>query len=141
MRPFRDVADPVELVVSEFFTNAVTHTASGERGGEVFVSIVGLVYGVVHLEVVDQGPRSDRPKTVARVLMPDPRRPGGCGLFLTSALSKEWGRLPAEGGPTYAEKGYTSIFTTEHGDDYDGPMITWAEFMTKAGLRIPAQRS
>ncbi|QBI56260.1 ATP-binding protein [Streptomonospora litoralis] len=146
LRPFPDAADAVELVFGEFFANAVTHTASGERDGEVFASLVGLVYGVIHLEVVDQGPRSDRPRTAARVLLPDPESTGGRGLFLAAALSKEWGRLPAEDGPGYAERGYTSISSAMDADSvpepvtglrreprasYTGPMITWADFTTE----------
>ncbi|MFC3998094.1 ATP-binding protein [Nocardiopsis sediminis] len=133
LRPFPDVADAVELVVSEFFGNAIVHSASGEPGGEVFVSIVGLVGGPLHLEVIDQGPRRDRPRSTARVLSPDLRRRDGRGLFLAAALTKEWGRLPAEGGPGYERRGYTSIFVAgpeQPQGDYMGPMITWADFMT-----------
>ncbi|RCV57767.1 ATP-binding protein [Marinitenerispora sediminis] len=155
-RPFPDVVDRVELVISELFTNAVRHTASGEDGGTVLCTLVGLVYGTVHLEVLDLGPRSDRPKTVARIMMPDPERPGGCGLFLTAALTKEWGRIPAEAGPGYLERGYTSVFDAEPAsapappwsapattgaseggsgrDGYTGPMVTWAVFTTMATL-------
>ncbi|TDQ52195.1 ATP-binding protein [Actinorugispora endophytica] len=121
--PFHDVIEAVELVVSEFFSNALAHTASGQAGGEVFVSLVGLVYGTLHLEVVDQGPRTDRPRTAARVMLPDPGRPGGCGLFLTAALAREWGRTPADGS--------YGIFDRSP-DDYTGPMVTWADFTTSA---------
>ncbi|GAA1104042.1 hypothetical protein GCM10009605_44400 [Nocardiopsis composta] len=133
MRPFPDIADAVELVVSEFFGNAIRHTASGEPGGEVFTSLVGLVGGPVHLEVTDQGPCSDRPRTAARVLTPDLTRPDGRGLFLAAALTREWGRIPAEGGPGYLERGFTSIFDVVGEEDrveYDGPMVTWADFTT-----------
>ncbi|MDA8369054.1 MAG: hypothetical protein M0026_04220 [Nocardiopsaceae bacterium] len=93
---------------------------------------------MIHLEVVDQGPRADRPRTAARVMLPDPERPGGRGLFLAAALAKEWGRLPAEGGPGYAERGYASIFDTGPEDPvgrYTGPMITWADFTTAHAAR------
>ncbi|QBI56520.1 ATP-binding protein [Streptomonospora litoralis] len=133
MRPFPDVADAVELVVSEFFGNAIRHSASGESGGMVFVSLVGLVSGALHLEVHDDGPRTDAPRTAARVVTPDLERPDGRGLFLAAALTKEWGRLPGKGGPGYAERGYTSIFDAvcEQDDgEYCGPMVTWADFTT-----------
>ncbi|MDT0301810.1 ATP-binding protein [Streptomonospora wellingtoniae] len=133
MRPFPDVADAVELVVSEFFGNAIRHSASGEPGGAVFISLVGLVSGALHLEVHDEGPRSDFPRTAARVVSPDLERSDGRGLFLAAALTKEWGRLPVQGGPGYAERGYTSIFDAvgEHeGAEHTGPMITWADFTT-----------
>lgn len=139
MRPFPDVADAVELVVSEFFGNALRHSASGEPGGTVFISLVGLVSGALHLEVHDEGPRSDAPRTAARVVSPDFDRPDGRGLFIAAALTKEWGRLPATGGPGYAERGYTSIFDTgcePDGTEYSGPMITWADFTT--AVRAPA---
>ncbi|GAA4895393.1 ATP-binding protein [Streptomonospora salina] len=139
MRPFPDVADAVELVVSEFFGNALKHSASGGRGGTVFISLVGLVSGALHLEVHDEGPLSDAPRTAARVVSPDLERPDGRGLFIAAALTKEWGRLPATGGPGYAERGYTSIFDTggdPEASEYVGPMITWADFTT--AVRAPA---
>ncbi|GAB3463514.1 hypothetical protein GCM10027570_50720 [Streptomonospora sediminis] len=139
LRPFPDVADAAELVVSEFFGNAIRHSASGETGGMVFVSLVGLVSGTLHLEVHDDGPRSDLPRTAVRVAAPDLERPDGRGLFLAAALTKEWGRLPGKGGPGYAERGYTSIFDAawDHdGGEYRGPMITWADFATS--VRTPA---
>lgn len=107
MRPFPDAADAVEVVVSEFFGNAVRHTASGEPGGEVAVELTGGDGRPIRLTVVDQGGRSDRPATAARVLAPTLSRPDGRGLFLAAALSSEWGRSPLDG---------------------TGSMATWAEF-------------
>ncbi|WP_026123278.1 ATP-binding protein [Nocardiopsis chromatogenes] len=107
MRPFPDTADAVEVVVSEFFGNAVRHTASGEPGGEVTVELSGGDGRPIRLSVVDQGSRSDRPATAARVLAPTLSRPDGRGLFLAAALSSEWGRAPVDG---------------------TGTMVTWAEF-------------
>ncbi|TDQ55113.1 ATP-binding protein [Actinorugispora endophytica] len=122
LRPFPDIADAVELVAGEFFANAVTHTRSGRPGGLVFVSLVALVGGVVHLEVVDQG----QARTEARVKPPDPDRPGGRGLFIADALSHAWGRVPAEGDPLHG------VFAAVP-DGYDGPMVTWADFRTRSG--------
>ena len=119
-RGFPDAADAVEVVVSELFGNAITHTASGRPGGRVEVSLVALASGSLHLEVTDQGKAATR----AVPMQPDPGRAGGCGLFLVEALAAEWGRLPAEADPcggVFAE--------TPH--DYTGPMITWADFRTR----------
>ncbi|WP_017540973.1 ATP-binding protein [Nocardiopsis halophila] len=110
MRPFPDAADAVEVVVSEFFGNAVRHTASGGPGGVVDVELTGGYGAPVRLTVVDQGACADRPATAARVLAPTLSRPDGRGLFLAAALSSEWGRAPHDG---------------------TGAMATWAEFPTE----------
>ncbi|WP_082127030.1 ATP-binding protein [Allosalinactinospora lopnorensis] len=120
VRDFSDVADAVEVVASEFFSNALRHTASGGPEGEVDVCLVGLTTGVIHLEVIDQGEAT----TTAERQPLDPLRPGGCGLILAEALSCTWGRTPADTDPrsgahTPAPNGYT------------GPMITWAHFHTR----------
>lgn len=119
LREFSDVVDAAEVVASEFFSNAILHTASGRPGGQVFVSLVGLASGVIHLETVDQGQAVTR----AEPMEPDAARPGGCGLYLTAALSQSWGRVPADGDPRYG------VFAIAP-DGYTGPMVTWADFCT-----------
>lgn len=150
LRPFPDTADAVELVLSEFFSNAIRHSASGRPGGSVFVSLVGLVYGTIHLEVVDDGPLAARPKTVTRVMAPgaDCRWDRGRGLFLAAALSKEWGRLPAEAPSSSLRDDMSSpasagFGSPRPGDAPFGPMVTWAAFptaFTRAGPTPPADR-
>ncbi len=115
VRDFYDVADAVEVVASEFFSNALNHTVSGSADGEVDVGLVGLAAGVIRLEVVDQG----RASTRAERQPLDPTRVGGCGLVLAEALSESWGRGPANADPGVH---------TPAPDGYEGPMVTWAQF-------------
>ncbi|RNL84234.1 ATP-binding protein [Halostreptopolyspora alba] len=120
VRDFHDVAEAVEMVASEFFSNALRHTASGRPDGEVDVGIVALAAGVLHLEVIDQGQATTRAERQPL----DPMRPGGCGLVLAGALSHGWGRVPAEVDPCCGVH-------TPTPDDYTGPMVTWAHFHTR----------
>ncbi|WP_082126636.1 ATP-binding protein [Allosalinactinospora lopnorensis] len=119
VRDFYDVADAVEVVASEFFSNALRHTASGRPEGEVDVGLVGLITGTIHLEVIDQGEAT----TTAELQPFDPLRPGGCGLVLAEALSCTWGRAPTDVDPCFGVR-------TPAPDHYTGPMVTWAHFHT-----------
>ncbi|GAB3210347.1 ATP-binding protein [Marinactinospora thermotolerans] len=120
VRPFGTVADAVELVTSEFFGNAIRHTASGDVGGEVTVVLAGLGRGVVYLEVADQGAGTGP----VRAQLPSPGRTGGRGLYLAEALSTAWGRHPADGSP--GDPGGTGVTGPSRGD---APMATWALFL------------
>ncbi|WP_152486405.1 ATP-binding protein [Nocardiopsis lucentensis] len=93
-------AAPVGLVVSEFVTNAVRHTASGGRYGRVKVSVEVLPGTVVLVSVTDDGPRPGRRTTVPRL----PERtedlyPGGRGLLLVAAVAEKWWWTGLYGGP------------------------------------------
>ncbi|MFC6936841.1 ATP-binding protein [Actinomadura yumaensis] len=77
--------DDIGLCLTEKFTNATLHTASG-KGGWVTVT-VRTGRGVVRTEVTDDGADGRRPCT----------RPGngfsehGRGLMLIDALAERWG--------------------------------------------------
>jgi len=118
--PFPDVVDAVELVASEFFTNAIRYTASGRPGGCVGLTLVGLASEVVHLEVVDQGCAEG----TAAVLPPALDRTHGRGLFLAEALAQAWGQVPTGGDPRYGPFAAAP-------DGHRGPLVTWADFLTK----------
>ncbi|WP_017595344.1 ATP-binding protein [Nocardiopsis potens] len=120
LHPFPDVADAVELVASEFFTNAIRYTASGRPGGRVGLTLVGLSSGIVHLEIVDQGCAEG----TAAVLPPAVDRTHGRGLFLAEALAQAWGQVPTGGDPRYGPFAAAP-------EGHRGPLVTWADFLTK----------
>ncbi|GLU47157.1 ATP-binding protein [Nocardiopsis ansamitocini] len=122
VQAFPEISDAVELVTSELFANAVRHTASGIPGGEVEVAVTmtGDRPECIRLEVTDQGRRPDRPWSVPHARMPSEDSQGGRGLFIASALSREWGRFPVTGSGAHHLPGQAH--------DRPGSMITWAEF-------------
>lgn len=122
MRPFPQIRDAVELVATELFTNAVEHTASGKPGGRVEVFLTRLAEDpqTLCLEIVDQGTGGDLPRQVARAILPGPEAQSGRGLFITSVLSREWGRFPAGNGH--------SPRASQQRGERPGSMVTWAEF-------------
>jgi anti-sigma regulatory factor (Ser/Thr protein kinase) len=87
----RDLADGLPLVddlvtaVSEMVANAVTHTASGLRGGRVTV-VLSAGDGVYRLEVTDDGAAGGRPHVKAEV-----GAETGRGMRIVEALSARWG--------------------------------------------------
>ncbi|MBG6086995.1 ATP-binding protein [Actinomadura viridis] len=83
-----DVADMVELVVSELCTNAVEHTASGEPGGW-FILELEVHTDHVRVIVIDQGAPSGSVPALGKV--PDLDATSGRGLPIVDAVSKEWG--------------------------------------------------
>jgi serine/threonine-protein kinase RsbW len=81
--------DDCVVAVSELFTNAVRHTASGRPGGLVVVQVSRWLLGV-RVAVTDQG--SPQPPVIRNL---GPRRPpadSGNGLYLVARLSArlEW---------------------------------------------------
>ncbi len=80
--------DVVELLVSEVATNAMIHGAGEVR---VRVTVTGEV---VRVEVDDDDPG------IPVVRPPSPTAEGGRGLALVTALSRDWGTLPRDGGKT-----------------------------------------
>jgi len=117
--PFRDDA---AVVLSELFTNALLHTASGGPGGLVIVQVTRWRHGV-RIAVTDQG-------SPAEPVIRDPASPAvpaesGHGLYLTAHLAQrlDWhddasGRtvaavlgqpLPRLSGPPPAQPGVASI--------------------------------
>jgi anti-sigma regulatory factor (Ser/Thr protein kinase) len=88
-------AEDAELIASEYVTNAVRHTASGE-GGVIHVTVVAAP-GAVRIEVTDYGPASDPESGPA----PSPPQTGtrdgtweeenGRGLLIVDCLASRWG--------------------------------------------------
>ncbi|WP_133741548.1 ATP-binding protein [Actinorugispora endophytica] len=126
LHPFPHARDAVELVASELFANAVRHTASGEPGGEIEVTLTlsGEDPETLRLEVVDQGPGNSVPKQAARAILPGADAQNGRGLFIASILSRAWGRFPADHRRSGLERG--------HPDS----MVTWAEFCTHRDMEM-----
>ncbi|WP_081748630.1 ATP-binding protein [Nocardiopsis sp. CNT312] len=91
---------PVLLVASELVTNAVRHSASGQRCGRVRITAETMPAHIVLLSVTDDGPRPGREATVP-ALAGDPAGPlsGGRGLHLVAALSERWWWTGFQGGP------------------------------------------
>ena len=109
---YPSIRDSVELVVSELFTNAIRHTASGEPGGAVRVTVrtEGDPPVLLRLEITDEGRREP--------------------MLIASALSYAWGRLPASNGEVHPA---APTFHHRHGS-----MITWAEFALRPELQMAA---
>lgn len=85
-----EVVDRVELIASEFVTNAIQHSASGQGDGQVEIRL-GRAAGHVRLEVRDDGP-------AARSTV-DWRDPAdvpdyGRGLDLVAAVADDMGAEP-----------------------------------------------
>jgi serine/threonine-protein kinase RsbW len=85
----RSAADDALLCLSELVTNAVVHSKSGERAGQITVR-AQLHGSHLRVEVTDQGgPWTARPS--------DPAGLHGRGLAILSRLVDAWGRV---GNPT-----------------------------------------
>ncbi|MDL4776560.1 MULTISPECIES: ATP-binding protein [Thermomonosporaceae] len=104
--------DDIGLCLTEKFTNATLHTASGQ-GGWVTVRVRG-VHGLVRTEVTDDGADGRRPRS--RPPEPDAFCERGRGLLLLSALADRWGF-----------------------DEAGARTVVWAEFLAPAH-RSPAHR-
>jgi anti-sigma regulatory factor (Ser/Thr protein kinase) len=88
--------DDIGLCLTEKFSNAIQHTASGSGGGRVTVTLAAG-RGVVRTEVTDEGGGGRRPALPA----PGDHLPEhGRGLLLLNALSERWGYEPAGPGTT-----------------------------------------
>jgi anti-sigma regulatory factor (Ser/Thr protein kinase) len=117
--PFRDDA---VVVLSELFTNALLHTASGQPGGLVIVQVTRWRHSM-RIAVTDQG-------ALAEPVVRDPAGPGepaesGHGLYLAAQLARhlDWHddasgrtvaavlgqRLPRPSEPPPARPGVASI--------------------------------
>lgn len=83
--------DSATLVISELVTNAITHTRSGQQGGEVTVEVLVHHQGAhteLTVRVVDGGAT-----TVPRPRGAPPHAEHGRGLFLVQAITQAWGKL------------------------------------------------
>jgi serine/threonine-protein kinase RsbW len=89
--PARDV---LMMCVSELCTNAITHSASGNRG--VFIVEVSCPRdGLARVAVTDEGGPS-----VPAARVPDVMADGGRGLALVAACTSRWGHADAHPGRT-----------------------------------------
>ncbi|MCX4851339.1 ATP-binding protein [Streptomyces sp. NBC_00893] len=80
-----DVADPAELVISDFIANADRHA----RGPVVRVIVERPAGDRVYLGVVDRAPNG-----VPQQQEPDAGAVGGRGLMMVDALTDRWGLRP-----------------------------------------------
>lgn len=90
-------ADLLESLASELFNNAITHSRSGDPGGEVTVTVITFP-GRVQVKVTDQGPRKEQ-DTTPHLRPLDLTEVGGLGLRMVAAQASRWGALH-EGGRT-----------------------------------------
>ncbi|GAA5047565.1 ATP-binding protein [Thermocatellispora tengchongensis] len=86
--------DLVLLVLSELVANAVTHSRSRNRGGQITVRLMDIGHQIVEVEVIDDGSRNSVPH------MREPDDWGGRGLLVVEAASAKWGVREAYGGRT-----------------------------------------
>lgn len=82
-----DLADDVELLVSEVFSNAVIHGTTG-RGSQVHVTY-RLLDDRIHVEVRDAA--TGRPGLMPPVLADEEVRENGRGLLVVSRVAHRWG--------------------------------------------------
>lgn len=82
----------VQLVASELATNAVLHTATGEKYGRMGASIEILRQNTVTLCVLDQGAKAGHPPTSPRLMdrEDDDMSLGGRGLWLVDRIADYW---------------------------------------------------
>ncbi len=108
VRAFLDghpLARDAELIASEYVTNAIRHTASGD-GGVIHVTVTATSHAV-RIEVTDHG-QAAAPEAGARAAAAP--RPGatadddenGRGLLLVDFLATRWGHFGVSGGPVTA---------------------------------------
>jgi len=100
VRAFLDghpLARDAELITSEYATNAIRHTASGD-GGVMHITVAATPRSV-RIEVTDHGPVLPQPSSV-----PAPRHEfaaddeSGRGLLIVDSLATRWGHYGVSGG-------------------------------------------
>lgn len=93
-------ATDAELVTSEYVTNAIRYTTSGE-GGAIQVTVAATAR-TVRIEVTDRGPagppRAPAPPTGEM----NGEDENGRGLMIVDALATRWGHYGLGGGPLTA---------------------------------------
>jgi anti-sigma regulatory factor (Ser/Thr protein kinase) len=113
VRAFLDshpLAGDAEIVASEYVTNAIRHTASGQ-GGAIYVTVAATAL-TARIEVTDHGnaaqPGAAAPPS-ARAPLPVPHRDGGAGddengrgLLIVDCLATHWGHFGTAGGKVTA---------------------------------------
>jgi anti-sigma regulatory factor (Ser/Thr protein kinase) len=102
------LAGDAELVASEYVTNAIRHTASGD-GGVIHVTVAATPR-TVRIEVTDHGRASpDTAAATVPAVPPAPKRKGaseddenGRGLLIVDFLAARWGHFGLSGGQVTA---------------------------------------
>lgn len=103
------LARDAELVVSEYATNAIRHTASGRGGGVMHVTVAASAHAV-RIELAGHGPAESEPGPAASrpVAAPAARREAGGddesgrGLLIVDSLATRWGHYGVAGGQSTA---------------------------------------
>lgn len=94
-----DASYELLLVVTELYTNALTHAASGLPGGGVEIEIRCLA-GAVRVLLTDDGPHPDKPPSLPLPGMEiTPIEEHGRGLVLVADVSRHWGWTGVLGSP------------------------------------------
>lgn len=88
-----DLGD-VDLLVCEIATNAVQHSASGQPGGGLQVTVL-VSAGRLRVEILDDGGTEGRPVIPAQSSAWDE---SGRGLLLVRELADRWGSLRGQAG-------------------------------------------
>ncbi|MFG2088135.1 MULTISPECIES: ATP-binding protein [unclassified Spirillospora] len=86
--------DDVDLMICEVTTNAVRHSASGLRGGGVWVTVL-LSSERLRVEIQDDGGSTGRPLIPAQG---SGWGESGRGLMVVAGLADCWGSLPGRDG-------------------------------------------
>lgn len=86
--------DLAVLLTSETVTNAVLHSDSGQPGGAVTITVLGIGGGV-RIDVADEGSKRSIPQVKG-----DGCVTGGHGLFLVQTLAGQWGYARDDAGTT-----------------------------------------
>ena len=93
-------AGDAELIASEYVTNAIRHTASGE-GGVVYVTVVSAPGGV-RIEVTDHGSASAPPPAALESGAGTWEDENGRGLLIVDTLATRWGHYGLSDGQVTA---------------------------------------
>lgn len=125
------LAGDAELVASEYVTNAIRHSTSGEGGGVIHVTVVATAR-TVRIEVTDHGragPAGDTATTkTAPAPAPAPKQndpadddENGRGLLIVDYLAARWGHFGLATGQitAWAELGEAGEPGAESGPGHD----------------------
>ena len=94
------LARDAELIASEYATNAIRHTASGDDG-VIHLTIAATPHSV-RIEVTDHGPPAEsRPVPAPRHEL-GAEQESGRGLLIVDGLSARWGHYGVAGGQATA---------------------------------------
>ncbi len=148
VRAFLDrhpLAADAELIASEYVTNAIRHTSSGE-GGVIHLT-VAATRQAVRIEVTDHGQAASpgagtgtAVPAVPATPVPQVARPGaasgdeenGRGLLIVDYLATRWGHFGVSGGPVTAWAELGDLAGGEAGGQPGGEPGGWRGRVTSA---------